>query len=123
VVRNHVSISRIADAERSAAASELSWRQIVDNIPGLVATTGAHGRGGVSQPPNPGVFRQNSEELKDWALIDAVHPEDLPRVIEARKKSIEEGSVYDIEHRCRRADGVYRGFRFGDFQCGMRRVL
>src|SRR6185295_16996458 len=50
-------------------------------------------------------------ELKDWALIDAVHPDDLPRVIEARKKSIEAGEIYDIEHRCRRADGVYRWFQ------------
>src|SRR6185295_9634457 len=50
-------------------------------------------------------------ELKDWALIDAVHPDDLPRVIEARIKSLEAGQIYDVEHRCRRADGVYRWFQ------------
>jgi len=33
-------------------------------------------------------FGKTSEELKDWALIDVVHPHDLPRVIEARTKSI-----------------------------------
>ena len=56
-------------------------------------------------------FGRTSEELKDWALIDAVHPDDLPRVIETRTKSIETGQIYDIEHRCRRADGVYRWFQ------------
>src|SRR5262249_10759063 len=56
-------------------------------------------------------FGRTSEELKNWALIGAVHPDDLPRVIEARKKSIEEGQIYEIEHRCRRADGVYRWFQ------------
>jgi PAS domain S-box-containing protein len=56
-------------------------------------------------------FGKTNEELKDWALIDVVHPEDLPRVIEARKKSIEAGQIYDVEHRCRRADGVYRWFQ------------
>jgi len=58
-----------------------------------------------------GYFGKTSEELKDWALIDAVHPDDLPRVIEARKKSIEAGQIYEVEHRCRRADGVYRWFQ------------
>src|SRR5262249_16025414 len=56
-------------------------------------------------------FGETTEDLKDWALIGAVHPDDLPRVIEARKKSIETGQVYEVEHRCRRADGVYRWFQ------------
>ena len=56
-------------------------------------------------------FGKTNEELKNWALIDAVHPDDLPRVIEARQKSIETGQIYDVEHRCRRADGVYRWFQ------------
>jgi len=56
-------------------------------------------------------FGRTREELKDWALIGAVHPGDLPRVIGERKKSIETGQPYEIEHRCRRADGVYRWFQ------------
>src|SRR6185369_12377064 len=56
-------------------------------------------------------FGKTNEELKDWALIDAVHPDDLPRVVEARIKSIEEGQIYEVEHRCRRVDGVYRWFQ------------
>ena len=32
-------------------------------------------------------------------------------MIEVRKKSIETGQIYEIEHRCRRADGVYRWFQ------------
>ena len=56
-------------------------------------------------------FGKTSEELKNWSLIGAVHPDDLPRVIDARRKSIETGQIYDVEHRCRRADGVYRWFQ------------
>jgi PAS domain S-box-containing protein len=90
---------------------ELSWRQIVDNIPGLVATTGALGEVEFLNRQTLEYFGKTSEELKDWALIDAVHPDDLPRVIETRQRSIEAGHIYDVEHRCRRADGVYRWFQ------------
>jgi PAS domain S-box-containing protein len=97
--------------EEVLRARELSWRQIVDNIPGLVATTGAMGEVEFLNRQTLEYFGKTTEELKDWALIGAVHPDDLPRVIEARKKSIEEGQIYEIEHRCRRADGVYRWFQ------------
>ena len=56
-------------------------------------------------------FGKTTEELRNWALIDAVHPDDLPHVIETRKRSIESGEIYEVEHRCRRADGVYRWFQ------------
>ncbi len=49
--------------------------------------------------------------MKSWATSDLVHPDDLPRVIAAFTSSIESGHPYDSEHRCRRADGVYRWFQ------------
>jgi PAS domain S-box-containing protein len=97
--------------EEALHARELSWRQIVDNIPGLVATMRAMGEIEFLNRQTLEYFGKTGEELKNWALIDAVHPDDLPRVIEARKKSIETGQIYEIEHRCRRADGVYRWFQ------------
>ena len=97
--------------EEALRARELSWRQIVDNIPGLVTTTGAMGEVEFLNRQTLEYFGKTTQELKDWALIGAVHPDDLPRVIEARKKSIEVGQIYEVEHRCRRADGVYRWFQ------------
>jgi len=97
--------------EETLRARELSWRQVVDNIPGLVATTGALGEIEFLNRQTLEYFGKTTQELKDWALIGAVHPDDLPRVIEARKKSIEVGQIYEVEHRCRRADGVYRWFQ------------
>jgi formate hydrogenlyase transcriptional activator len=97
--------------EEALQAKELSWRQIVDNIPGLVATMGAMGEVEFLNRQTLEYFGKSHEDLKNWALTDAVHPDDLPRIIQARIKSIEEGTVYDVEHRCRRADGVYRWFQ------------
>ena len=97
--------------EEALRVRELSWRQIVDNIPGLVGTMGAMGELEFLNRQTLEYFGNTNQELKNWALIDAVHPDDLPRVIEAWRKSIETGQTYEIEHRCRRADGTYRWFQ------------
>src|SRR5215467_3070665 len=97
--------------EEALHARELDARQIVDNIPGLVATTGAMGEVEFLNRQTLEYFGKTSDDLKNWALTDAVHPDDLPRIVEARIKSIEQGLIYDVEHRCRRADGVYRWFQ------------
>jgi len=97
--------------EEAVRASELSWRQIIDNVPGLVATMGPMGEVEFLNRQTLEYFGKTNEELKDWSLIGVVHPDDLPRVIEARTESIAMGQIYEIEHRCRRADGVYKWFQ------------
>jgi len=97
--------------EEALHARELSWRQIVDNIPGLVATMGAMGEVEFLNRQTLEYFGKTTEDLKNWALTEVIHPNDLPRVIETRIRSIETGQVYDVEHRCRGADGVYRWFQ------------
>ena len=107
----NIDIEDRKQAEETLRARELSWLQIVDNIPGLVATMRGTGEVEFLNRQTLEYFGKTDEELKDWALTDAVHPDDLPRIIQARIKSIEEGTIYDVEHRCRRADGAYRWFQ------------
>jgi PAS domain S-box-containing protein len=97
--------------EEAVRASELSWRQIIDNVPGLVATMGPMGDVEFLNRQTLEYFGKTNEELKNWSLIGAVHPDDLPGVIAARQKCIETGHIYQVEHRCLRADGVYRWFQ------------
>jgi len=56
-------------------------------------------------------FGKTREELRNWAMTDAVHPDDLQRVVAAFTESVTTGKPYSIDHRCRRADGVYRWFQ------------
>src|SRR6185295_1618613 len=49
---------------------ELSWRQIVDNIPGLVATTTGMGDIEFLNRQTLEYFGKTTEELKNWVLID-----------------------------------------------------
>src|SRR5262249_48504974 len=55
-------------------------------------------------------FGRPVEELKDWGTGDAVHPEDLPRILELFKKSIAAGVPFHFVERLRRFDGEYRWF-------------
>lgn len=97
-------------SEEALRALEVSFRQICDSIPGLVAMSPS----GEVQLFNRHVleyFGRTAEEMKGWATSDAVHPDDLPRVLAAFTHALATGTPYDVEHRCRRADGVYRWFQ------------
>jgi PAS domain S-box-containing protein len=97
--------------EEMLQASEQSWRQIIDNIPGYVHTTSARGEVQFQNRQTLEDFGKTKVELKEWGRNDIVHPDDLPRVIDAWKKSVETGQNYEMEQRNRGADGVYRWFQ------------
>src|SRR5438093_1336109 len=91
--------------------SEERFRLIVDTIPGFVCTLNAAGEIELLNRQVLEYFGKTTEELKNWATSDAVHPDDLPLVIEAWQRSLNTGESYEIEFRQRRADGVYRWFQ------------
>ena len=104
----------LAEIKRSEAAlreSEDHLRLIVDTIPGLVCTLKANWEVERVNQPTRDYFGMSLEDLKDWAFIGLVHPDDLDRVIARCRLSTETGEPYEIEHRCRRSDGVFRWFQ------------
>jgi len=98
-------------AEETLRSNEQKLRLIVDSIPGMVCTMSTAGEVQLLNRQVLEYFGKTTEELKNWATSDAVHPDDLPRVIEAWRRSIETGQPYVLEVRQRRADGVYRWFQ------------
>src|SRR4029077_1895175 len=97
--------------EEGLREREQNLRLVVDSIPGLVCTMNAAGEGQRLNRQLLEYFGKTTEELKNWATSDVVHPDDRARVVAAFASSIETGLPYDIEHRCRRADGVYLWFQ------------
>jgi PAS domain S-box-containing protein len=98
-------------AEEALRASEAQLRQTVDSIPGLVCTMSLTGEVTTLNKQLLDYFGKTPEELKSWKMTDAVHPDDLPHVIAALEYSIRTGTPYEVEHRCLRADGIYRWFQ------------
>ena len=97
-------------AEEALRGSEQSLRLILDGIAGLVAIMSATGEVEAVNRQVLNYFGKSVEEMKGWSTSDAVHPDDLPGVISAWTHSIETASNYDVDHRLRRADNVYRWF-------------
>jgi PAS domain S-box-containing protein len=98
-------------AEEALLENGLNSRLILNSIPGLVCTMSPAGEVDRFNPQILEYFGKTPEEMRGWANSDAVHPDDVPRVVAAFTHAITTGTPYDIEHRCRRADGVYRWFQ------------
>jgi PAS domain S-box-containing protein len=96
---------------RDLGERERESRMIVNSIPGLVATLTPTGEVEAVTEQVIAYCGQTQEELKHWGTNDTVHPDDLPRVIESLSHSIKSGAPYEIAHRIRRFDGVYRWFQ------------
>ena len=87
---------------------EQNFRLIVDTVPGFLCTMTARGE---VEFVNQGILDYTGltlEELTDWRPL--IHPDDLEMVVKRWTRSVETGHPYDIEHRIRGADGVYRWF-------------
>jgi PAS domain S-box-containing protein len=97
-------------AEEALRESERSSRSALDGIAGLIAILAANGE---IETVNRQVFEyfgRPLEWIKNWGTNDAVHPQDLPRVLELVGRGIASGSPFNFELRLRRFDGEYRRF-------------
>jgi PAS domain S-box-containing protein len=103
-------ITERKQAEEALRNSEQSFRLMVDGIAGLVAIMTATGELETVNRQVLEYFGKTTEELNFWPAMDVVHPEDLHRAIAAWNHSVETATPYDVDHRLRRADGMYRWF-------------
>ena len=98
--------------ERDAALreSERRFRQLIDSIPQLVWTCQSDGRCdflGKQWVAYTGV--PEAEQL-GLGWLDQVHPDDRSAFTQAWEAAVADGSLFNLECRVRRDDGVYRWF-------------
>jgi PAS domain S-box-containing protein len=103
-------VEALRRSEQHLRESEKSVRLIVDGIAGLVAIMNPEGEVEFVNNQTLEYFGKTLEGLKGWTTSESVHPDDLPQAVVAWRRSVETGDPYDVDHRLRRADGVYRWF-------------
>jgi PAS domain S-box-containing protein len=85
-------------------------RSAIDGIAGLVAVMAPNGELETVNRQIFEYFGRPLEWLKNWETNDAIHPGDLPRVLENFNRGLASGSPFNYEQRLRRFDGEYRWF-------------
>jgi PAS domain S-box-containing protein len=103
-------VTAIMRAQEALRESEQSARSAFDGIAGLVAVMAPNGEIETANRQVLEYFGRSLEWLKNWGTNDAVHPEDLPRVVELYKRAMASGISFNFEVRLRRFDGEYRWF-------------
>src|SRR5882757_9057826 len=106
ITRWYVLLTDIEDRKRA----EHALRSALDGIAGLVAILAANGEVETANRQVFEYFGLSREELKQWGTSDAVHPEDLPGVLEIFERGMTSGTPFNQEIRIRRFDGEYRRF-------------
>ncbi len=103
-------VTEIMRAQEALRGSERSLRSAIDGIPGLVAVLAPNGEVETVNRQILEYYGQPLEWIKNWGTNDALHPEDLPRVLELVKRAMASGNPFQFDQRLRHIDGEYRWF-------------
>jgi PAS domain S-box-containing protein len=95
-------------AQEDTAASEKRLQLIIDTIPGMVWS--AHPDGDFANRHFRTYLGLSMDEARDWGWTAAVHPDDLPELMEAWRIMAEHTQAGECQARLRRFDGEYRWF-------------
>jgi PAS domain S-box-containing protein len=98
-------------AELELATREREARVVLESIPAGIGVIGITGEVEAINGPLLRYYGRTLEDLRDWGGTNVVHPDDMPRMINAVRRAVTIEEPYDLEVRLRRADGVHRWFR------------
>ncbi|MFL5831990.1 MAG: sigma 54-interacting transcriptional regulator [Solirubrobacteraceae bacterium] len=109
-VGTNLDIEERQRAEERLRHSEERFRLVLDSIDAQVVATTVEGELEFVNQQVLDYFGKTLDQVKGWRTGDVLHPDDLASAIAVWRPLIEQGVSYDIDHRFRRSDGVYRWF-------------
>ena len=87
-------------------------RLVVDAIPTLAWSAGPDGSADFFNQRWLDYTGLSGEQALGWGWEVAIHPDDLPRILEAFRKALNTLKPFEVEGRFRRFDGEFRWFLF-----------
>lgn len=98
------------EAEEKVRSSEEKFRSVVENASELIKIVDLDGTLRYASPAAERVLGYRPEEMVGMNVLEHVHPEDLPRVLEETEKTLKEPGVGRnvAEYRFRHKDGSWR---------------
>src|SRR3984885_11235139 len=87
-------------------------RLVINTTPGLAWTAGPDGVSDFLNQQWLEYAGLSIEEAVGWGFLVAIHPDDMPRMMEDWQRALRTGDLFETEARVRRHDGEYRRFLF-----------
>jgi len=97
-------------AEQGLRERERELGELLDRIPGFVATADAQGRHDFSSKRTLAYTRRTLEQNRGLGFIGSLRPEEQEQVKQLWLRCVAHGEAMDVVHQMRRYDGVYRWF-------------
>jgi len=92
--------------------SEDQLRLLIDTIPTLAWSARPDGSARFFNQPWLDYTGIPAEQALDWGWKAAIHPDDLPRILDTFREALSCGKGFEVEGRFRRNDGEFRWFLF-----------
>jgi PAS domain S-box-containing protein len=93
---------------RQLAEREQIFQLITENAADMIAVIDRDGKRLYNSPAYQNILGYGPEELAATSSMDQIHPDDLPRVMEASAKANSTGRGERLEYRIRHKDGSWR---------------
>jgi PAS domain S-box-containing protein len=103
-----IDLTNIKRTEGNLRASEERFRAAVGAVSAIVWTNNAEGMMTGEQVSWSSFTGQDFESYQGFGWAQCVHPDDVQPTVDAWKKSVNELSVFEFEHRVLRRDGKWR---------------
>jgi PAS domain S-box-containing protein len=95
-------------AELALQQSEQQMQKMMDTLPSILWSMAPDGRNTFINKKARDYVGMTLDQVQDWEWIQVIHPGEVGYVVQEFRKALASGSSYGVEHRLRRADGVYR---------------
>jgi len=92
------------------ALSEQRYRSLVAATTQAIWTADPEGKTTEAIPGWRALTGQTEAEASGWQWMDAIHPDDRAKTVEAWRIATATKQLYEVEHRVRTADGSYKIF-------------
>jgi PAS domain S-box-containing protein len=100
------------DASEKPSLPEDQLRKIIDTIPTLAWSARPDGSAEFFNRRWLDFTGLTAQEALDWGWKDAIHPDDLSRMLEIFHEALNQGRSFEVEGRLRHHDGGFRWFLF-----------
>jgi two-component system, sensor histidine kinase and response regulator len=94
--------------EEALRASEERYRFLTQSIPQKIFTADANGDVDYFNQQWTEFTGLSFDQIKGWGWLQFIHPDDVDENVRRWRHSVDTGEPFQLEHRFRRADGVYR---------------